>query len=110
MILRNKTMLVCEQLRLGDLTITQVLQGIDDPIERVNLAIGIVTNLVYQGQGNPKGEILQSFAAADSLLDAFPLAEKNPTAYFQDSERDQRICVRLLSWLTSIFRQQNWTP
>ena len=78
MVLRNKTALACEHLRLGDLTITEMLQRIDDPLERANLAIGIVGNLVQQGQGNPRGEILKAFAVADSLLDGFALSEKNP--------------------------------
>jgi len=77
-ILRNKTNLACEHLRLGDLTIVQMLRGIDDPIESANLAIAIVGNLVQQGQGQPKGEVLKAFAVADSLLDGFALSEKNP--------------------------------
>jgi energy-coupling factor transporter ATP-binding protein EcfA2 len=77
-ILRNKTNLACEQLMLGDLTIVQMLQGIDDPIESANLAIAIAGNLVERGQGHPKGEIMTAFAVADSLLDGFALSEKNP--------------------------------
>jgi len=77
-VLRNKIILVCEHLRLSGVTLTQVLKGVNDPIERLNVAIGIATNLVYQGRTGPKREILQSFAAADSLLDAYPPSENNP--------------------------------
>ena len=88
MILRHKTNLACEHLRLGDLTIVQMLQGIGDPIERANLAVAIVGNLVQQGQGKPEGEIMKAFAVADSLLDGFALSEKN-------SERISRMLKRV---------------
>jgi hypothetical protein len=76
-ILRYKVMLVSEQLRLGGVTITQVLQEVEDPIERLNLVIGIATNLVYQGGSGLKHEIFQSLLAADSILDSYPISEKN---------------------------------
>ena len=128
-ILRAKAMLVCEQLRLGGVTITQVLQGIEDPIERLNLAIGIATNLVYQGGNGLKHEIFQSLLAADSILESYPISEKNPQRisrvlkeindmretlelgyfYIPDSELDalrKKNASRSAAWVLRILKEQ----
>lgn len=77
-IVRNRAMLVSEQLRIGGITVNEVLAGVQDPIERLNLSNGIAAELIYRGKNGPKREILQSFTASDSLLDSFSSSEKNP--------------------------------
>ena len=77
-IVRSRAFLVCEQLRIGGITLNEVLAGAQDPFERINLCNGIVTDLVYQGKNGPRREIMQSLTAADSLLDLFPSSGKNP--------------------------------
>ena len=72
--LRNRAMLICEELMLGEVTIPEVIQNIGDPVEKINVSISIASLLVYQGTNEPKKEIFQSLAIADSLLDAFPVS------------------------------------
>jgi energy-coupling factor transporter ATP-binding protein EcfA2 len=76
-ILRNRAMLICEELRLGEITLPQVIKSISDPIERINVTTGIASLLIYQGTNEPKREIFRSLTLADSLIDAYPLSDKN---------------------------------
>lgn len=60
---------VTEQLLSDKLTIPQVINAIKDPRQKIRIATGIGTQLVMQGRFEPRKEILQSLAIADSLLD-----------------------------------------
>ena len=59
-VLRNRAMLICEELRLGEITLPEVISRINDPIERINVTMGIASLLIYQGTNEPKREIFQS--------------------------------------------------
>ena len=76
-VLRNRAMLICEEIRLGELTLPEVISNINDPIERINVTIGVASLLIYQGTNEPKREILQGITLADSLIEAYPVSDKN---------------------------------
>ena len=77
LVLRTRMMLVCEEVRLGQITIPEVVNRMQDPVEKINVAVGIATLLIYQGTNEPKAEILQSLTIADSLIDSYPLSDKS---------------------------------
>ena len=60
---------ITEQLILGNVTIPEVIDAVKDPNQKIKIATGIATQLVMQGRYEPKKEILQSLAIADSLLE-----------------------------------------
>ena len=72
----DKITLICEELKLGQTTVDEVVASISDPIEKINIAAGIATLLVFQGHDNPKTEIFRSLALADSLLESGSPSEK----------------------------------
>ena len=76
-VLRNRAMLICEEVRLGEVTIPEVVKSISDPVERINVSVAIASLLIYQGTNEPKREIFQSLTLADSLMDAYPISDKN---------------------------------
>lgn len=78
-VLRNRAMLICIELRLGEITIPEVINSINDPVERIHVTVGVASLLIYQGTNEPKREIFQSLISADSLLDAYPVSDKNAT-------------------------------
>lgn len=73
----EKVILLCEQLRLGQITLAEIVNGIKDPIERINVAGGIPMALVFQGRDEPRDIILHSLLITDSLLEAYPKDELN---------------------------------
>jgi energy-coupling factor transporter ATP-binding protein EcfA2 len=76
-VLRNRVLLINEELRLGQTTIPEVLRHTTDPIEKINVAIGIATNLIYQSGNEPWMEIYQSLVIADSLIDTYRVTQLN---------------------------------
>ena len=66
-----------EGLMQGDLTIPEIADAVKNPMERINVLVGIASQLVYQGMTEPHREIMQSLRMADSLLAAFPVSYKN---------------------------------
>jgi hypothetical protein len=63
----DKIYLIVEQLKLDLTSIEEVINSVPDPIEKINIANGIATMLVFQGSDEPKGEILRSLTIADSI-------------------------------------------
>ncbi|HCW05994.1 MAG TPA: hypothetical protein DGG95_01370 [Cytophagales bacterium] len=76
--IQDKSILLCENVRLGLTTIPEIAKGIDDPIERVNAIASMGTAMVVQGWHEPQKEIYQSLATADSLLGLFPVSLSTP--------------------------------
>ncbi len=64
----DKALLVAEQLRLKTTTISQVIENIKDPIQKIEMANGIAVSLIFQGQREPAKEIAQALVITDSLL------------------------------------------
>jgi energy-coupling factor transporter ATP-binding protein EcfA2 len=67
----NRIELVVQELKLGQTTVKEVVAYIQDPAEKLHVASGIATLLVFQGRDEPKREIFESLAIADSLLSAW---------------------------------------
>lgn len=63
--------LVVQELKLGQTTVKEVVEYIKDPAEKLHVASGIATLLVFQGRDEPKKEIFESLAIADSLLSSW---------------------------------------
>jgi energy-coupling factor transporter ATP-binding protein EcfA2 len=77
----NKAILIVEQLKLGLTSIDEVISTIPEPIEKINIATGIASLLVFQGRNEPKDEIFRSLAIADSLS-AEHAHPNNPSSSF----------------------------
>ena len=60
---------ITEQLILGQLTIPEVIDGVKDSIQQINVATGIATQLILQGYSEPRKEIIQSLSIADTLME-----------------------------------------
>lgn len=69
----NKIYLIVEQLKLDLTTIDESINSIPDPIEKINIANGIATLLVFQGKDQPKELIFRSLTIADSLSDKYAI-------------------------------------
>lgn len=67
----DRVNLVVEELRLEQTTVKEVMDFIQDPAEKLHVAMGIATRIVVQGRAQPKKEILQSLQVADSLLNTW---------------------------------------
>jgi energy-coupling factor transporter ATP-binding protein EcfA2 len=63
----NKIYLIVEQMKLDFISVDEAINPVPDPIEKINIANGIATLLVFQGRSEPKLEIFRSLAIADSL-------------------------------------------
>lgn len=73
-LLERATLLV-EEVKSGQAKITESINTITDPVQKVNVTIGVATILVLQGNTEPRREIIESLALADSLLDAYGIPE-----------------------------------
>ncbi|MBY0433418.1 MAG: ATP-binding protein, partial [Cyclobacteriaceae bacterium] len=67
----DRITLVVEELRLDQTTVKEVIDFIEDPAEKLHVAMGIATRIVVQGRAQPKKEIFESLQAADSLLNTW---------------------------------------
>ncbi|MFD2203656.1 hypothetical protein [Shivajiella indica] len=63
----DKIYLIIEQLKLDLTSVDEVVNSISDPIEKINIANGIASLLIFQGLDEPKEEIFRSLGIADSL-------------------------------------------
>ncbi|WP_373524146.1 hypothetical protein, partial [Aquiflexum sp.] len=63
----NKIYLIVEQMKLDLISVDEAINNVPDPIEKINIANGIATLLVFQAGSEPKEEIFRSLAIADSL-------------------------------------------
>lgn len=73
----DRISLVVEELRLEQTTVSEVINFIKDPAEKLHVAMGIATRIVVQGRNQPKKEIFESLQAADSLLNTWKPQELN---------------------------------
>lgn len=60
--------LITEQMIANNITTPEVIEGIDNPAQKIKIATGIASQLVLQGRYEPKDEILLNLGLADSLL------------------------------------------
>jgi energy-coupling factor transporter ATP-binding protein EcfA2 len=73
----NKAALIVEELKAGITTVHEAVDAVNDPIQKINLATGIATKLVFQGKGKPEKETFEALSISDSLLGSFIFPEKD---------------------------------
>lgn len=73
--LLERISLLVEGVKLGETTITEAINTIPDPVQKVNVTVGVATLLVFQGDTEPRREIMESLSLADSLLDSYGIPE-----------------------------------
>lgn len=73
--LSKRVSLLVESVKSGQTTITDAIHTIVDPVQKVNVTVGVATLLVLQGNTEPRREIIESFTLADSLLDSYSIPE-----------------------------------
>ncbi len=76
-IMADKARLVCEEIKMGQATLEEVINAVTDPVQKINLTNGIASMLIYQGWDQPKVEIFKSLSLADSLLENFAVPERD---------------------------------
>ena len=62
-----------QEVITGNVTISEAVDAVKDPLQKITIATGIATQLVTQGRNEPRKEIIQSLALADSLLQRLPV-------------------------------------
>ncbi len=62
-----------QELILGNVTIPEAIDAVNDPLQRIRIATAIATQLITQGRNEPRKEIMQSLGMADSLLEQLPV-------------------------------------
>jgi len=67
----DRMTLIVQELRLGQSTVKEVVDFVKDPAEKLHVAMGIATRLVFQGGDQPKKEIFQSLQLTDSLFNTW---------------------------------------
>lgn len=72
-----KVTLLVEELKLGQTTLQEAIRSNKELPAQVNIANGIATLLLMQGDDQPRELILQALGAIDSLLTAIPYPEKD---------------------------------
>lgn len=82
----NKIVLIGQEIKLGRTTIDEVINSVTDPVEKINVAHGIATLLIFQAGGEPVKETMRSLTVADSLLQSVVISEltgKQLSAYLK---------------------------
>jgi len=75
--LLERITLLVEEVKLGQYTIADAVNSIPDPVQKINVAVGTATLLIFQGDKEPRLEIMESLLMADSLLDVQGMPENN---------------------------------
>jgi energy-coupling factor transporter ATP-binding protein EcfA2 len=74
----NKVKLIAEELKMGLTTVTESINAVSDSVQKINIATGIATQLVFRGKGKPVKETFEALSITDSLLESFSFAAGNP--------------------------------
>ena len=64
---------ITQEVILGNVTIPEAVDAVNDPLQKIRIATGIATQLITQGRNEPRKEIMQSLTLADSLLERLPV-------------------------------------
>ncbi len=64
---------ITQEMILGNVTIPETINAVNDPLQKIRIATGIATQLITQGRNEPRNEIMQSLIIADSLLEHLPV-------------------------------------
>jgi energy-coupling factor transporter ATP-binding protein EcfA2 len=94
-ILANRTDLVCEELKMGLTTPQEVIGGIKDSIQKINIANAAASLLIFQGRGRPEKEILELLSIADSIMGAYhvPINDPGILSSFLKEMNDLRVTL-----------------
>jgi hypothetical protein len=57
-----------QEMIMGNVTISEAVDAVKEPLQKITIATGIATQLITQGRNEPREEIMQSLVLADSLL------------------------------------------
>ncbi|WP_373497201.1 hypothetical protein, partial [Aquiflexum sp.] len=106
----NKISLIVEQLKLEHTSIDEVINAIADPIEKINIANGIATMLVFQGWVEPKEEIFRSLAIADSLSEEYAVPSNVNSSYsaILKELNDLRVTLELAYYYNPDTQINSW--
>jgi energy-coupling factor transporter ATP-binding protein EcfA2 len=74
----SKVALIAEEMKMGLTTVNGTIDAISDSVQKINMATGIATQLVYQGRGMPAKEISEALTISDSLLEGYKIPVNNP--------------------------------
>ncbi|MGC3944893.1 MAG: hypothetical protein QM762_10320 [Chryseolinea sp.] len=74
----TRSQLAIEAIRLGQATLPELVNSLDDPLERVEFSVAMGTVIAYQGRGKPESILLHSLSITDSLLEATPKDKLSP--------------------------------
>jgi hypothetical protein len=75
---QNKTLLLCEELKLGNTSIDELAESVRDTIQRINLLNNLAAQLIIQGKNEPAKQIFNCLSLVDSLLESFHEPINNP--------------------------------
>jgi hypothetical protein len=70
---------ITEQMIADNLTVIEVIDGIENSDQKIKIATAIASQLVLQGRHEPAGHILQSLQIADSLLANIRIEDRDIT-------------------------------
>ena len=67
----NRATLATEQIRANITTMPEVIDNVKDPLEKIVMANGIATSLIFEGRTEPAREIAEAISITDSLLSGY---------------------------------------
>lgn len=91
----TRAMVVNEQLRTEITTIPEVINNVNDPLEKVVMANGITASLIFEGRTEPAHEIAIAISTTDSLLKSF-----QPD--FGDGKKASKYLKEVNEWRTTL--------
>ncbi|MGL6267074.1 MAG: hypothetical protein ACRC2O_04090, partial [Chitinophagaceae bacterium] len=93
----NKAKLIAEEMKMGLTTVSETINAIKDSAQKINIATGIATQLVFQGKGLPVKETFQAISISDSLLESIklPIADPEKAATIIKESNDLRATLEL---------------
>ena len=72
-----KAVLLSEELKQGQNSVTEIMNAVPDTIQKINLANAMASLFIFQGMGTPVKEIDEFITISDSLLNIFPAANNS---------------------------------
>jgi hypothetical protein len=80
----SKEFMLCEELKLGTASVDDIIQSVPDTLQKIHLAVGVLTQLVIQGKDEPKMEIFRCLSLVDSMLESFAVPLNDITKFASD--------------------------
>ncbi|SRR5579871_1297892 len=74
----NKAFLICEELKLGNISIDELVQSVKDSLQKIDLLGNVASQLVIQGKDEPKKEIFRCLSVIDSLFASLNVPLNDP--------------------------------